>query len=127
MNVAAAPTAGKSGSSCQAGAGNGAGGTWLIIITGGEGRATSLNTLAASSRLSTSLCSPDTEVVVTEAGSAVETVTSGAANRSDVEETVEDGKKGTGEDWKTGTEEDEEEDTGADMLKRTPASEDSTW
>ena len=52
--MTAAPTAGSSGSWCQAGLGWD-GGIWLITTTGGAGLTTSRKTLAASSRLCTNL------------------------------------------------------------------------
>ena len=61
-----------------------------MTMTGGEGRAASRNTLAASSRLSTSLCWADAEVVVTRIGEAVEDVTSVDTSRSEVVGNVED-------------------------------------
>jgi len=142
INPTAAPAAGRSGSWCQAG-GEEAGGTWLMMMTGGEGRATSRKILVASSRPSTNLLWPasnmpgdtseegseDTDPIV-RAGDDKEVDEDGQAEDGTVVVREDQAGEGTREDEEGAEDEEddtgaEEEDTGAEKLSRTPASEDS--
>jgi len=97
-------------------------------MTGGDGDgfAASLNTLAASSRVSSSrFCAPSTSE-----GAAEEEVAYPAVDDEDTVDEEDD----TGEKDEDGTVEpemkttgDEVEDAGAVKLSKTPASDDSTW